>query len=147
MSQRGLDCKLYYDADGAGESQWTELGNVDDVTSNSGRDRADMSRRAGGGVREEIDTIENIEISFNLIWDKSDAGCLAIYEAYQNRATIGIAAMDGPIETTGQTGIQADCKVFQFDRTEPLRDGVKVAVVVAPTVSDFSHGWKKISGA
>src|SRR5512146_2031330 len=109
MVKLGLDAKLYYCAAGIGGTpEWTELTNVKNVTLSLQKGEADVTTRANNGWKATAGTLKEGSIEFEMVWDTEDAGFTAIQTAYFTNGTIGLAAMDGDVETVGSQGLWAD---------------------------------------
>ncbi len=141
----GFDAKLYFDASGVGASDWSELSNCKDLTLNLTSDEADASTRANGEWKATLQGRKDASIEFEMVWNKNDAGFTAIKNAYINRATIGIAVMDGDIDTVGSEGLQANCQVMSFTRNEPLGEALTVNVTIKPTYSSTAPTWATVA--
>jgi hypothetical protein len=148
MVKLGMDAKLYFCAAGIGGTPtWSLLGNVKNVTLNLQKGEADVTTRANNGWKATAATLKEGTIEFEMVWDTTDAGFTAIKDAYFNNTPIGMAAMDGPIATTGSQGLWADCMITDFSREEPLEDAISVKVTAKPTYSANPPIWKTISGS
>ncbi len=144
----GIDAKLYFCAAGIGGTPtWTELSNVKNVTLNLTKGEADVTTRANNGWKATAGTLKEGSIEFEMVWDTADAGFTAIQEAYFANTPIGIAAMDGPIETVGSQGLWADCMIADFSREEPLEEAISVKVTAKPTYSENPPVWKTVAGS
>ena len=132
----GLDAKLYYCVAGIGGTPtWSEMSNVKNVTLNLQKGEADVTTRANNGWKATAGTLKEGSIEFEMVWDTADAGFTAIKNAWFNNTLIGLAAMDGPVATTGSQGLWADCAIIDFSRDEPLEDALTVKVTAKPTYS------------
>jgi hypothetical protein len=141
----GSEMKLYYCAAGIGGTPvWTELSIVKDVKLNIDKGEADVSTRAGGGWKQTVGALKDAGIEFEMPWDTEDAGFQAVKGAYFAGSAIGLAVMDGDIETAGSEGLWADCAVLKFDRNEPLENAATVSVTAKPTYSANVPQWKVI---
>jgi len=134
----GRDCKLYYSdavfaaADDAVNQSWNEITNVKDLTTNLEKGEADVSTRASSW-RQTLATLKDGSIDFEMMWDTSDAAFTVLQEAWLNDDEVGIAAMDGDIDTAGSEGLASNFNVFSFSRPEPLEEGVTVSIVLKPS--------------
>ncbi|MCL2647562.1 MAG: phage tail tube protein [Phycisphaerales bacterium] len=147
----GLDAKLYYCVAGIGGTPtWIELTNVKNVTLSLTKGEADVTTRANKGWRATAGTLKEGTIEFEMIWDTSDTGFVAVKNAYFNNSIIGIAAMDGPItgpDSNGSQGLWADCMITDFSRDEPLEEALGVKVTAKPTYSTNPPIWKTVGSA
>ncbi len=134
----GLECKLYH----AGEllsdtvtpetAGWQEIGNVRDLTLNLSKGEADVTKRENNGWEAIRGTLKSGSIEFDMLWDTEDAAFTALKDAYLNDTDVALAAMSGPIATSGEQGLVANFQVTGFNRNEQLREGVTVSVTVKP---------------
>ena len=137
----GMEAKIYYDPAGVANGNWTELGNVKDVTLNLETGEADVTTRANQGWRATVATLKEGSVEFEMIWDTNDPGFSAIKDAYFNNTPIGFAVMDGDIAVSGSQGLQADFSITNFSRSEPLEEAVTVSVTAKPTYSTQAPAW------
>jgi len=144
MIRLGLDAKLYFDPSGVGESTWTEMDNVRDLTLNLETGEADVTTRGNAGWRAIVATLKNGSIEFEMVWDTEDAGFTAIKNAYFNNTFVGFAIMDGDILTPGSQGLQANFSITNFSRNEPLEEAITVNITAKPTYSTTPPAWVTI---
>lgn len=142
----GLEARLYYCTDGIGGTPtWTEICNVKNVTLTLEKGEADVTTRSNSGWRATKGTLKDGSIEFEMLWDPEDTAFSAIRAAYFANSAIGIAVMDGPVNTVGSQGLWADCDVTTFTRNEPLEDAMTVSVTLKPTYSGEPPIWKVIT--
>jgi hypothetical protein len=138
----GMQAKLYYKVGGVADpGPWLELGNVKDLTLNLETGEADVTTRANAGWRATVGTLKEGSIEFEMVWDTTDAGFTAIKNAFFGNAAIGLAVMDQDIATPGSQGLQADCSITSFSRSEPLEEAIGVSVTAKPTYSTIAPAW------
>jgi len=138
----GINGKLYYDVAGVADDTWTEADNVHgDLTLSMENTEADATTRAGGGWKAVITSLTEASLEFQMIWDTADAGFTAFQNAFLNKSTIGIAAMDAAIATVGSEGLKADMTVTRFARSEPQEGPILVDVTLKPTYSATAPAW------
>lgn len=133
-----LDAKLYYSAtllDGgvntAASVTWVEMDNVSDVNVSFSRETADGTTRGNGGIRKNVDTIADLEVTFTLDADTSVAWWAVIKNAIINRTVVPFAVMDGAETVAGADGYAANFKVTGFNRNEPIAGVLTYDVTVA----------------
>jgi len=144
----GMDAKLYYCAAGIGGTPtWTELTNVKNATLTTEKGEADVTTRANNGWKATMGTLKDGSVEFEMIWDTEDDGFTAIQTAFFANTVLGIAVMDGDIETAGNQGLWADMAVLNFSREEPLEEAITVKVTLKPGYSANAPQWKTISGS
>lgn len=134
----GLDAKLYWDDEASYASPtWNIIDNAMAVTLNLETAEADVTTRGSGGWRATVATLKDASVDFSMLWDTADTAFAAIKDAYLSKGAINIAAMDGPIATSGSQGLRAPMMVTKFTRNEPLDGPVTVDVTVKPTYDTF----------
>lgn len=130
----GLDAVLGYKAGGYGEAgDFLELANARDVTFDVSHSEADLTSRANNGWRATEPVLKEGELSFQMIWDPADAGFTAIRTAWEGRSIIGMAVLDGPLDSG--KGWKFNGKVIGFTVNQPLEEGIVVDVTIKPTYS------------
>lgn len=134
----GLEAKLYMagsplDGSGPSGASWTELTNIRDCTLSVEKGEADVTTRGNNGWRARRGTLKDGTIEFEMVVDPGDTSYQAIRDAFMSGDEIGIAAMSGDIEETGEEGLVANCEVFNFSRSEPLEDAMTVSVTLRPS--------------
>lgn len=138
----GMQAKLYYKTGGvAAVGPWLELGNVKDLTLNLETGEADVTTRANAGWRATVGTLKEGSIEFEMVWDTGDAGFTAIKDAFLGNTAIGLAVMDQDIADSGSQGLQADCSITSFSRSEALEEAIMVSVTAKPTYSTTAPAW------
>ena len=145
-SRMGFEASLYFCAAGIGGTPtWTELTNVKDVSLSVEASEADVTTRASGGHKVVVGGLKEATVEFEMVWDSADAGFAAIQSAFNGRTAIGLAVMDGDIETAGSQGLWADCAILKFDRQEKLGEAITASVTAKPTYSANAPEWKTIA--
>lgn len=130
----GLDCVLGYKTTGVGGSgDFVEADNVRDLSLDLTHAEADATTRANQGWRATVPTLKEAEITGQLVYDTSDATFIAFRTAFESRAALGIAMLDGPL-TTG-AGFVFDANVIGFSIGQPLEDVVLVDFTLKPSYS------------
>lgn len=136
----GLDCKLFYNVVGiGGGGTWEELSNAKDVTLGVETGEADATTRGNNGWKATVATLKDASIEFEMVWNTDDAGFQAIKDAWLNKTPIGIAALDGALNS-GE-GLVADMMVMNFSRSEPLEGVATVSITLKPTFSANAPQW------
>lgn len=143
----GMDAKLYYDESGVDVGTWVLIDNVKDVTLNLEDGEADVTTRGNDGWKATVGTLKDASVDFEMVWDTSDAAFTAIKDAFINKTTIGIAVMDGLIDTNGSQGLTANCRVTSFSRSEPLEEAITVNVTMKPTYSTTAPAWLTVGSS
>lgn len=137
-TQLGMNAKLYYKAGGvAAGGDYTELGNVRDVTFGLEKGEADVTTRANNGWRARTGTLKDGTLEFEMVWDTEDDGFTALKDAFLDGDVVGMKVLD---EEDG-SGLEADFEVFNFSRTEPLEEAIKVSVSMKIARSETAPVW------
>jgi predicted secreted protein len=140
----GLDAKLYRNTGSYGSPIWNEIENPKDVTLNLTKTEADVSRRGSGGWKAMVGAMKEAAIDFELVFREGDEDFEALRDSFLENTSVGLAVMDGDIETTGSQGLRADFEVFSFTRNEPLDGAITYTFSIKPTDSDNPPDWLKI---
>lgn len=149
--KRGDAAKLYYspaEVMATSEtptdiSDWTLVNLVRDVTLDNAKDEIDVTSRDSNGIEEMIDGIRKHGISFEILWDETDTTFQKLLDAYNGNSQVCMAAMDGPIATTGSEGFAANMGVFNFTRNEPVTGPMTATVSVKPTYPHLAQWYVK----
>lgn len=141
----GKDCKSYQTTTLATSTTYTtqmtaatELANIKDLKLNFQTDKADVSTRASGGWKNEVNTVKSGTITFTMQWKPGDTLFNQLRDAFLNATEIFFAALDGPKATAGNQGPAGNWTVTNFSRSEGLNEAVTVDVELSP--SSFT-GW------
>lgn len=131
-----LDAKLYYSAtllDGTNVASvsWVEMDNVKDVSYSLSHETADGTTRGNGGVRKNIATIKDLELTFTLDADTSVAWWSAIRTNFGARTPMAFAICDGDETAAGADGPAANFMITDFSREEPLAGDVVYNITAA----------------
>jgi hypothetical protein len=141
----GLECKLYRDNSGT----WEEIGNVRDLTINMEMGVADVTTRGGNGWRQNVSTLRDGTVTFQMVYDTTDADFTALQTAFMASTAaareIKIAAMDGDIATSGSQGLVAFMNVTNFSEPQNLEEAVMVDVTLQPSYNATAPAWTTIS--
>lgn len=131
---RGKDFKFYYDSNipYISAAVWVELTDVKDVTRNLETALADASTR-GSDFRQQIGTLKDLSIDFQMVYDGSDTGRQVFEDAYYLNQDIDVLFLDGSINTTGSKGIRFLCQVSKFGQSEGLEDVGMNDITIVPS--------------
>jgi len=138
----GFEAILYYKVGGvAGGGSWLPINIVRDATTPMSADEIDVTTRgiAAGGFKAQEPLLKSGEVNFDIIWDPTDAAFTALMNAFLGRLVIGIATRD-QLGASGQ-GIEADMKVFNLEKGEPLNDAQTASVTVKTCFSATLAAW------
>lgn len=141
MKKKGSEGKLYYSAtaletvddDGVSGATWIELGKARDSTSNSTKDKIDVtSRDSTSGYKQYLPSWKDGSIEFEMVWDTGNDDLAALLDAYENDTLIGLADMDGSITAAGNSGLAGNFYITDATRSKPLNDAMTVKFTATP---------------
>lgn len=122
--RQGVECKLYYKVGGVeGAGNWIELKKVRDLTTTWEKDEVDLSCR-GSRWKMVGGRMKSVALEFDLLYDDTDTGFIALRTAWWNDQLIGLRAL----ASTGGKGYQGDFEVMSWNRGEPLGDKLTVSI-------------------
>lgn len=139
------NAKLYYststyEADPVSPgTYWTEICNVKDVSLSLEKDEVEVTTRCSNGFKEFVDGLTDASVTFQMLYNTSDAAFTAIQTAFFNKTPIEIAVMDGALPApSGSTssGLRAQCMVRSFSRSESLGEALMSDVSLRPVAND-----------
>lgn len=130
----GLDAKLYYGT--AGSTAATELTITREVDIQVAGDEINQSTRATGWKQYAAGQ-KDLTISLTVLNDISDAGYIALRNAWLNRTNLAIYAKD---KATGE-GPDLDCCVTSLGRPEPLEGEIVVTFTLKPARTNRAPTW------
>ena len=138
MSKKtGLDCKLYIDdtplADGPVGGNWSEVTLAREVSVNMEAGEADITARDNAGWKATRAGVKDGTFEVEAIWDPTDTELESLRAAFFAGSEIAMAAMDGDIAVAGSEGFVSNCYVTNFNRGEPLEEGVALSITLKPS--------------
>ena len=133
----GKRCKAYRNTGTDATPVWVEMGEIRDLDITRAPDQTDDSQR-GSNYKKYDDGLIELEVSGELNYRNGNANCDYIRDALNAGTVFQIAAMDGAITVSGQTGPRYFCKVFQANKSEPLTDGQRVGILFKPAYHEES---------
>ncbi len=151
----GLNHKLYYQSTGT-RAAWPGTGaapslvlmnNVRDVTFSGDAATADVSTRGGGKFRQQVSTLNNAEVQFEMVYDTADTAFVFMRAAWIAGSVFGCAVLDGVSSTTGTQGLWMDAVVTGFEWTQELEEAGKVSVTLSNTYSAVPLSAVTVVGA
>lgn len=141
----GLEMNLYFDAAGMGQGTWTECGDVGDVNVPHAANKSKRKVRKNKYERTTMGQFVT-QVTFSLVYTKSDPIFEMLRDAHLNKSIIGVAAMTGPIDEAGSEGMQYDCHVTDFPMNQPLEEDSMIDIVVEPAAGATDDpAWVEIS--
>ena len=128
---------------GASIDSLAVLNHVRDVVVDLTCDPADLTPHDAPGWRTSTHALRDAQISWSMLWGGTDAGLLAIRDAYLNDTPITLAALDGDTTdpTRGSEGLLATCLITAFARDERLTDTLAVHITAKPTLAASDPVW------
>jgi hypothetical protein len=139
----GLNHKLYYQSTGT-RAAWPASGaapglalisNARDVTFSGDAATADVSTRGGGKFRQQVATLNDAEVEFEMVYDTTDTAFTFMRAAWIAGSVFGVAVLDGASATAGTQGLWMDAVVTGFEWNQELEEAGKVSVTLANTYS------------
>ena len=124
--KRGSESKLYRGT--AGSTPSTLVNNVMDLELPATKTESDISTRASGGYKSFDGGLIELTLSWKMIWDPDDTDLMAIRTAFTANTPIALKALDA----AGGKGWDADWKIMEFSRLEPLEGDLVVNVKARP---------------
>lgn len=128
----GFNCKLFRNTGTYGTPVWAAVPVMRDMKLTLEDEEWDASGRGAAGWDQAEPTTRKATIEGALIWDPVDTALTAIRDAYLNRTSLDMAALDGASSGASSQGLRAIWKVFSFSRNEELRAGCTIDVVFKP---------------
>lgn len=118
----GANANIYRDtASNWASPTWVAVNNVNDsLNAPHSFEETDTTIRGVGGVAMAEPTLFKPEISFKMLEDVADAQFLALRTAYFTKAILHVLICSGLVTVSGETFMQADMKIFEFKKSEPL---------------------------
>ncbi|HAT09768.1 MAG TPA: hypothetical protein DCS97_04090 [Planctomycetes bacterium] len=119
---------------GATRSTISTLAGVRDLSLGLVTDDTDITPHASGGWRSHTHGRKNAEISWEMLWDGTDAGQLAIRDAYLNDTAV-------ELQITGSVGFIVTCAITGMRQIQGLGSAIVVSVTARPTLSAEDPAW------
>ena len=144
----GLNHKLYYQSTGP-RAAWPGTGaapnlvlisNARDVSFGGDAAAADVSTRGGGKFRQQVATLSDAEVEFEMIYDTADTAFTFLRAAWIAGTVFGLAVLDGLAATVGTKGLWMDAVVSGFKWNQELEEAGKVEITVVNTYSAVPLG-------
>ncbi len=133
----GQKAKLYRNTGTDAVPVWVELTEVIDLDIPTTAEEYDDSNR-GSKYNKYDQGLVDLSVTGNMTYRNGNTNCDYIRDALLAGTSFQIAAMDGDITTSGVTGPRFFCKVFDYSRSQPLKDGQKAALAFKPCYHEES---------
>jgi len=146
MKITGKNAKLYYISGGIPETTptWVLLGAIKSVKAPLEKDEIDATTRDSGDFKRYIGGLKDVPVSIEMPYDNANTGFGVVQGAYFADTVLGIALMDGDIETAGSQGLLADFIVTGFDIDQPLDGLVMVNISLKLADTEYAPNWETI---
>lgn len=141
--QVGLDMYLYYNSGTYGSPTWSLISNCQDLKGPNEFAEANVSRR-GSGYEQMEPSLIKAQFDWTMINDATDTAFAAMKTRYYARTLTELALADGPIATTGTIYFRIECKLFKFERDEPLEGAASYAITAKPCYSSNAPGFTTV---
>lgn len=113
---------------GFAAATWVAMSNVTNVTLNTNKALADVTTRGGSGWRQQVGTLKEGTVDFEMIYDTADADFTAMQAAFLNNTQLEFYIADGASGTSGSQGLFALFDVTDFSIDQQLEDAFRVTV-------------------
>lgn len=146
----GKDAKFYFSsalltgANGPGIVEWTEIGNVRDLSFNIDVGEADVTARDGGGWEQIAGTLKSGTLEFEMVWRPGNAAFTAMINALMNTQEIALMALDQGRTVAGAQGPASNWTLTSTRKGEELRNAQIISLTAKP--SSFTD-WYVVPGA
>lgn len=117
---------------------WAAITVVRDVSRNAERAEVEATTRGDGDEWVGVVAHKKRSIEFELRAHTTDAGYLALHNAFEDGSSIHCRVMNGPIDVDGTKGVSRDWKVSSWQESQPLEGIVTVQVKLMPA-ADGTH--------
>ena len=134
--RRGIDACLYRNLGTYAAENWSEVGNLRDVTAGMEKDQADATTRENNGWTASVGTLKKGSIDGQLaVKVSADAHFAAFRDSFFNSTPVELLVLNGPISEVGVTGIRATYEVMTFTENQPMGDiqTADVSLAIAPS--------------
>lgn len=139
----GLNAKLYrYD----GSSTWYLIGNTRDLSLSLEKATADITTRGGDGWRQSVATLKDGSVSFQMVYDTSDANFTALQTAFMSSdaGDILFEVFDGDRTTSETQGLEAWFTITGFNINQNLEEAMTVDVTMQTAYNSTAPAWTTI---
>jgi len=139
----GLNGKLYKNTNTYASPTWVLITKVQDLELKIEGDQFDVSNRAGSGWKEQVNTLFDAEITWNMPYDPADTILTAMQAlARPGGSTIELLILDGLVATSGSQGLRATCAIKTgTGRSEKLGEAMTVSFTAKPSPAANAPSW------
>lgn len=146
----GKNAKFYFapallsNGNGPGDADWTEIGNVRDLSFNIDVGEADVTARDGGGWEQIAPTLKSGTLEFEMVWRPGNAAFAAMITALIAGNEIALMALDQARTVPGAQGPASNWTLTSTRKGEELRNAQIISLTAKP--SSFTD-WYIVPGA
>lgn len=141
-AQKSFNARIYYST-GTDVDAMTELAHVRNASIAMSCDPEPLTPHDNGGWQSSTHSLRSVVFSWDMMWDITDAGLLALRDAFLNDSPILLrfndGASDDPLNVSN--GFAASCIITGFKRNERITDAISVSIEAKPTLSDIDPVW------
>ena len=129
----GLECKLQINTGTQTTPVWATLDLVVDLDNSKQADKQEAASRRGGAFKQYGVGQIDVECSFNMLHDHSDATWEVVQDAFWQRKVVHCRVLDGDFATSGTEGFVMTAYIFGNDESQPLSSNVEDSLTLAPS--------------
>lgn len=143
--KRGYVAQVYRNTGSHGSPTWNSVGAAMDIKCGDQWNTFEASDR-NSAVKKFMNGLQEWSIEFGVIWDSSDTDLTALRTAYRAGTAVDMWFADGPSDTVGVSGPNAEWLITEFGTDAPLQDGMKINVKCVPhALCSFEPEYKTVS--
>jgi len=143
----GLECVMQVNTGTQSVPVWVELDLIVDLDNKKQFDKQEAACRRGGVFKQYGIGQMDIEASFNLLHDHSDATWEFVQNAFWTRKPIHTRILDGEFATSGTEGFVMTAYITGNDETQPLGGNVEDSFTLAPSKDGMTSADPAIAPA
>jgi len=140
-AKAGFEGYLYYNSATWATPTWVAIDVVRDVTANSEKGEVTVTSRGDNGIQRTIAGIREDGFEFECIKKTDDAAWQYLKDAYFNGTNVELLALEGPVGTSGNEGLRAECVVLSFGDGQGFEDAQTTSVSAKPTDTTNDPEW------
>jgi len=134
--RRGIDAALYRNLGTYAVPNWSEVGNLRDVTVNRSKQKADATLRENNGWAASVGTLKEGSIDGQLAVKRTaDDHFTAFEDSYDNSTPVELLILNGPITESGVSGLRGTFECMEFTENQPMGDiqTADITLEIAPS--------------